>query len=470
MRSLKPPPSISAGWRWAGEVGAAGLAAAGVPGVGVAAGSRETGSAAGSDDSEGPQARSEVRTAKDNRRRMKRELAQRSGRDKLGPMNEEPPALLSTTSEVELLVEHLLDEPRYALDTEFLRERTYYAKLALVQIAWSGGVALIDPLTTAPEALKPLLEGKGLAVIHAASQDLEILAQDCGAVPSRVFDTQIAAAFVGLGRPSLAKLTQELLDVSLSKAEQLADWTRRPLSPAALRYAAADVTHLLPLHDALSARLETLERDAFCGAECEEQRTASLAERPDEQAWWRIKGSRSMSRRSQGVAQEVAAWRVSRARQQDKPLKWVLSDMALLGVIQRAPKNLGALRKIRGFEGRALHDDAAQSLLEAVRRGEELSDDAVCRPPERDGHKPSETHVALAMAWLTERARQISIEPSVLATRSDVEEFVASRAGRLAHGHRHRVIGVELDKLLDGRLALTCDPDGGLKQVELSAS
>ncbi len=381
------------------------------------------------------------------------------------------PALIRTTSEVEALVQVLLGQPRYALDTEFLRERTYYAKLALVQIAWSGGVALIDPLATAPEALRPLLEGPGVAVIHAASQDLEILAKDCGAVPSRVFDTQVAASLVGLGRPSLAKLAQELLGVSLSKAEQLADWTRRPLSASALRYAAADVTYLFEIQDALSARLEALSRADFCAAECEEQRVASLKPRPDEQAWWRIKGSSSMSRRAGGVAQEVAAWRVARARSEDKPLKWVLSDMALLGVIRRAPKTIAALRKVRGLDGRGgLSDAAARSLIEAVERGERLSPEDVCRPPDRGNQKPNETHVALAMAWLTERSRQISIEPSVLATRSDVEEFVATRGGRLSSGHRHRAVGADLEKLLDGRLALTCDPEGGLKHVEIGDS
>lgn len=382
-------------------------------------------------------------------------------------MTDTAPALLTDDHDLRDLVERLLDESRYALDTEFLRERTYYAQLALVQLAWPGGVALVDPLACDAKALRPLLEGPGTAVIHSASQDLEILAKDCGAVPTRVFDTQVAAALVGLGRPSLARLTQELLDVHLEKAEQLADWTRRPLSKSALRYAASDVTHLFDLMDALEARLSKHDRLEFCAEECEAVRLAGQRERPLEQAWWRVKGSRSLGRRAQGVAQEVAAWRVRRAQQVDKPLKWVLSDMALLGVIRRAPKNLGALRKVRGLD-RGLNDEAASSLLQAVRRGSELGDEALCRPPERAKDKPDETHVALAMAWLGERSRQLEIESSMLATRADVDEFVAARSGRLAEGHRRRLAGDDLAALLNGELALTCDPAGGLRQVSVT--
>src|SRR5579864_4367809 len=127
------------------------------------------------------------------------------------------------------MIDHLRDEPRYALDTEFHGERTYWPRLALVQVAWPGSIALIDPFAVDMAAFAEILAGPGLLVAHAAEQDLAILVRACGHGPTQLFDTQVAAGFIGMGAPSLASLVERLLDVRLTKGDRLTDWTRRPL-------------------------------------------------------------------------------------------------------------------------------------------------------------------------------------------------------------------------------------------------
>ena len=157
-------------------------------------------------------------------------------------------------------VDHLITEPRYAMDTEFHRERTYFPKLALVQIASSAEIVLIDPLVCDLAPLRRLFASDSLAVLHAAQQDLDVLTHACGAVPSKMYDTQLAAGFVGYSTPSLVSLLLGELKVVAAKGDRLTDWLRRPLTPEQCEYAASDVAHLLELHDVLGAKLER------CGA------------------------------------------------------------------------------------------------------------------------------------------------------------------------------------------------------------
>jgi len=156
-----------------------------------------------------------------------------------------PHRFVDTEAELAWVVEQLLVQPRYALDTEFHRERTYWPKVALVQIAWPGELVLIDPLAVDLAPLRALMDSDALAVLHAASQDLEVLELATGAVPRRLFDTQIAAGFLGMSTPSLASLHERELGVQLPKGNRLTDWLERPLKPAQKEYAAADVERLL---------------------------------------------------------------------------------------------------------------------------------------------------------------------------------------------------------------------------------
>ncbi|HKA03408.1 MAG TPA: ribonuclease D, partial [Acidimicrobiales bacterium] len=154
-------------------------------------------------------------------------------------MNDEPCWVATAASFAEVL-DRLRAEPRYALDTEFHRERTYHPKVALVQLAWPGGIALVDPLAVDLRPIESLFRGPGVAVVHAAQQDLDVLTRVCGAIPSRLFDTQLAAGFLGHATPSLGNLLAAELGLKLPKADRLSDWLRRPLTAGQEAYAAAD--------------------------------------------------------------------------------------------------------------------------------------------------------------------------------------------------------------------------------------
>ena len=179
-------------------------------------------------------------------------------------------------------------EATYALDTEFHRERTYYPQLALLQLSWGGQTALIDPLAVDVGPLASLLDGPGLAILHAAQQDLEVLGRACGTMPARLFDTQLAACFLGHATPSLANLVGAELGVQVPKADRLSDWLRRPLSRDQLTYAAADVLHLHDLYERLSSELLDLGRLDWALAECEELRTRPTGPGLPEDAWLRL--------------------------------------------------------------------------------------------------------------------------------------------------------------------------------------
>src|SRR5262245_36224065 len=165
------------------------------------------------------------------------------------------PRWIETEGGLREVVAELGDQPRYALDTEFHGERSYWPRLALIQLAWPDGIALVDPLAVDPAPLASVLVGDGCMVAHASDQDLAIIERACGALPSHLFDTQVAAGFIGLGTPSLAAAVERLLKTKLAKGDRLTDWTRRPLRAEQRAYAAADVDYLLALHDALVDRL-----------------------------------------------------------------------------------------------------------------------------------------------------------------------------------------------------------------------
>jgi ribonuclease D len=184
-------------------------------------------------------------------------------------MTAAPPAayeLIADPSGLAEVVDHLRTVDRYALDTEFHREKTYWPHVALVQIAWPatesapGGLALVDALAVDLHPLAEILDGPATLIAHAAEQDLEVLTRSCGTVPGRLWDTQVAAGFAGLGSASLATLSAKYLGIDVAKGDRLTDWSARPLTASQLAYAAADVEHLIELSDAISADLEARGR------------------------------------------------------------------------------------------------------------------------------------------------------------------------------------------------------------------
>jgi ribonuclease D len=362
------------------------------------------------------------------------------------------------------VVEALLDAPEYAVDTEFHRERTYFPTVALVQIKWADEIVLVDPLVVDLRPLAPVLDGPGLAVMHAASQDLEVLQRACGTVPSRLFDTQLAAGFLGFTTPSLASLADRILGVDLPKASRLTDWLRRPLGEDQQRYAASDVDHLLELTRLIRDELTRVGRLEWAEEECEDLRARGWGPPDPMEAWLRLKEGRSLKGKARGVAREVAAWRERRAAELDQPVRHVLSDLAIVGIATNPPKTLEQLRRIRGIDERNARGRLGEELLAAVERGRDAPDD-VLRPPRRDDvDRDQRPAVALVSAWLSQLGRDLRIDPMLLATRSDLGAFLAGDPhARLADGWRRDLLGEPVRRLLAGEFALAFDGNGGLE-------
>lgn len=362
------------------------------------------------------------------------------------------------------LVRTLVDEPRYALDTEFHGERSYFPHLALIQIAWPGGIALVDPLTVDVAPLGEVLEHGGCMVAHAADQDLSILERACGSAPTELFDTQVAAGFIGMGTPSLAATVEKLLGARLTKGDRLTDWTRRPLRAEQRVYAAADVEYLLALHDELVQRLDAMGRLVWATDECEERRQR-IRQRPEaDTAWWRIKGARQLRGNSRGVAQKVGAWRERTAEHLDVPARFVLSDLALAGIVQRPPRSRDDLSGIRGIDGR-LRDNTASDLLDAVTAGIDLPASDLRLPESDKIDRSLAPAVTVLGAWLAQRASELDLDPALLATRAELTQLLQDRPSRLATGWRADLVGEPLQRLLRGEAMLALR-DGG-RRIEL---
>lgn len=366
------------------------------------------------------------------------------------------------------LISVLRDEPLYAVDTEFHREKSYFPKVALVQIAWPTGIALVDPLMVDLHPFADILDGPGCAVLHAAQQDLEVMARSCGTVPRELFDTQIAAGFLGHATPSLVNLVQGELGFRLPKGDRLTDWLRRPLTNDQCTYAASDVAHLLELYRRLVAQLNAVGRLSWVQDECEALRMRPTGPNDPDLAWTRLKDVRTLRGTARNVARSVAAWRERRAAETDQPVRFVLPDLAVLGLAQKAPKTLEELRSTRGLDERHGRGAVGESLLAAVRSGLTDTSPPVAERDENDLERHLRPAVTLVSAWVSQLARDEKIDTALLATRSDIVELLAQdRDARLSVGWRAEMVGDGIRRLVSGSAALAFDGKGGLKLLDL---
>jgi ribonuclease D len=377
--------------------------------------------------------------------------------------------LIDTQSGFAEVIAHLRDAPLYALDTEFHRERTYFPKLALVQLAWRDGLALIDPLAVDLAPLTEILDGPGTAVLHASDQDLEVLELACGTVPSRLFDTQVAAGFVGMSSPSLAALYEHLLGIRVPKADRLSDWLARPLQSNQRDYAASDVEHLLAAYDVLVARLEERGRLQWALDECEQLRLRARGARDPEQAWRRIKEARQLKGKARQLVRAVAAWREERAAAVDVPCRFVMPDLAVVGIAQRPPRTAKELFAIRGLDQRHLKGDQVTRLLDLLASATAAPVTHAEEAPTRDLDRELRPAVSLVSAWVSQLSKNLEIETALLATRADLEAFLrGDEDARLASGWRAELAGEPIRRLVDGEAALAFSGKGELVLEERS--
>lgn len=363
------------------------------------------------------------------------------------------PASLLVTDPVRLAdaVAAFADHPVLALDTEFMRERTYYARLCLLQLASHAHIALVDPLAindlTPVAAL--LLDRSRTKILHAARQDLEVLLPLLGGVAAPVFDTQIAAAL--LGHPAqigYGELVARITGVTLAKGHARTDWAHRPLSAEQLRYAADDVRHLESLREELGARLDARGRLPWLLEDCRALENASLYTTEPALAWQRFKGVERMTPPERVVLRALATWRESRAMRRNLPRGWILTDETLREAARQRPATLAGLAALPGMApGTAQR--SGNELLELIAAARPSDDEPQAVPAEERLTPQESAQLKRLQDRLRALGAELEIQPEVLATRRELTAALrGERRLPMLTGWRREVVGLPLVEAL----------------------
>ncbi len=342
----------------------------------------------------------------------------------------------------------LENSARIGVDTEFMRERTFFAQLCLVQVAAADGIYCVDPL--GPHELDAFWHALDACdwVLHSARQDIEVLYQSSGRMPSGIFDTQVAAALLGY-QPQIgyANLVTELFGVELEKSHTRANWARRPLPPAILEYAAEDVEYLLPAYEELGRRLEDKGRLDWAIADSAELLDPGLYTVDPSAAVDRLKGAKNFRGARRAAAVRLAQWREEQAQRLDRPRQWILRDSVLLDIAYRLPASARDLARIDDMPPK-LVKRAGTDILATVRQA--IDDEHDYEPPSR----PDEAQKALLrelQAVVTRRADELGIAAETIAAKKELSAIVAGeRDSRLFRGWRRNVVGDEIAALVEG--------------------
>ncbi len=376
---------------------------------------------------------------------------------------------IDTPEALQALCQQLSQVEWFTLDTEFLRESSYRARLCLLQVATPELVACIDPLPLPDlEPLFELLFDRSITkVLHSAHQDLEIFYDLTGQVPGPIFDTQIAATLLGQGdQVGYGALVKEVVGIELEKGQSRTDWCRRPLDNAQLDYAADDVRHLRQVYLHQRQQLAELGREQWLAEDFAALEDPGRYSNPPQQAWLRIKGSNRLRAGQLAVLQALAAWREQQAKENDKPRRWILKDEVLVDLARILPDKPQQLSKIRGLDDNTLrrHSD---TLLAEIARAKQLPKEQWPSPKTGPRLPPEqEPLVDVLMALLRQRCQQQQVSPGAVAGRRELERLVMGEQElNLQQGWRAAVAGEALQRLLNGELALMVI-DGQLDVIE----
>ena len=381
--------------------------------------------------------------------------------------------IVETSDGLRALVAELGHAPYLALDTEFLRDQTYYPKLCLIQIAAPGIEAIIDPLASGID-LAPFYElirrPHIVKVLHAARQDIEIFFLQGGVLPDPLFDSQIAAMVCGFGdAASYETLARKIAHVEIDKSARFTDWSHRPLSKRQLEYALADVTHLRVIYEWMKARLEKTGRASWVVEDVAALQDPALYRIEPEQAWRRLK-PRTTNKRFLAVLASLAAWREREAQARDIPRGRVLKDEALSEIAAHPPETPEALERIRAVPKGFANSRLGKGLMEAIAQGltAQPPQDAIDENKLRRRREPSPAVVDLLKTLLRLRAEAAHVAPRLIANAEDIERLAAHDDDGVAalHGWRHDVFGKDAVALRKGDLAIALE-NGEAVVVEL---
>jgi ribonuclease D len=359
-------------------------------------------------------------------------------------------------------IEHMSDDQLHAslssqrrvgIDTEFMRERTYFSQLCLIQVSSGSDIFCIDPLGNSPENSGASADAFWQTlmqipwVLHSGRQDIEVVSQSALKFPVSVFDTQIAAALLGYApQMGYAGLVAELFDVQLAKSHTRADWSRRPLSDAVLEYAAEDVLYLMPAYELLKERLEKLGRLSWAEDDSADLLRPSLYDTNPDLAVARLKGARNLAGSARNAAVRLAAWREREALRNNRPRQWILKDKTLLDIAVTQPASASELAAIPGMAERTAKR-ASPEILAAI--SDAKSDDNDYRPPVRPDEAQKDL-LKLLQQRIADCAEALGMASEIIAPKKELSAAVTGdRSGRVFKGWRAELIGNELLELLD---------------------
>ncbi len=379
-----------------------------------------------------------------------------------------PPSEIITLTTTEALAAFCAEAAKTAyvtVDTEFLRERTYYSKLCLLQLAYRGDgrtdAVLVDPLADGLD-LAPLYalfrDPDTVKVFHAARQDLEIFAIEGNTIPTPLFDTQVAAMVAGFGEQAgYETLARRIAKAQIDKSSRFTDWSRRPLSDAQKAYALDDVTHLRDVYEYLAAELDRSGRAAWVEEELDVLRDPDTYRTHPREAWRRLK-MRNPSPRYIGIARELAAFREDYAQRNDVPRTRVFKDDALLELVAMKPRTADDLSKARLLLREGRKGPIADGILAAVDRGLSLDKADLPAPPDQRARDQINGALAdLLRVLLKAKAEQAGVASKLIASASDLDDIASGkRDGDWSHGWRREVFGEDALRLCEGRIALAC--------------
>ena len=344
------------------------------------------------------------------------------------------------------------------LDTEFIREKTYYPRLCLIQIASEDTLACIDPLAI-PD-LKPFLDWlkqpQRLKVLHAAFQDMEIFHHlGDGEVPVPLFDTQVAAAVLGMGdQLGYARLVEALLGLSLDKSQSRTDWSRRPLTRAQLEYAIDDVRHLRDAYKLLRTQLETLGRTKWLEKPFQKLADSATYTVDPQTVWERVKGLQVLKPQQLAILRELAAWREQRALLKDLPRRWILSDEILLDMARMQPDSPAGLGQIRGLSDEQIERGASEWLA-CIARGQAVPKDDCPQLPRRRKLDANMSVIADVLgALLNQIANENGISAQMIATRQQLEKMLEEGRTTLSDDWRGALVNEVFTKVLNGKATI----------------
>jgi len=368
--------------------------------------------------------------------------------------------VITDTHELTACCARLAHAPYITVDTEFLREKTFWPKLCLVQIAGPEDELIIDPLAPGMD-LSPLYDLMAntavLKVFHAARQDVEIFHHDGGVIPRPMFDTQVAAMVCGFGDSvGYDTLARKISKVHIDKSSRFSDWSVRPLSERQLKYAMQDVTHLRNVYEWLARELQKNRREAWLSEEMATLTDPKTYVTEPREAWLRIK-TRGGNRRFLGVLREITAWRETEAQARDLPRSRVIRDEALLEIAAHPPHTLAEMGKMRSVTSGFADGKLGGSLLAAIRLGVELPEADLPPLPDRDAPGPSTGGtVELLKVLLKIKCEQDGVASKLVASSADLDRIATDDDADVPamHGWRREMFGLAALDLKHGRLAI----------------